>query len=246
MADSRVSIVIPVYDEGDAILPCLERIAETVTLPHEVLVVHDTDDDTTIPFIDTVASANPSVRRVRNTLGRGPAYALRAGFDAADAPVVVVTMADGCDDPGMIDEMVRLVERGCVIVAASRYMPTGAQVGGPWFKSTLSKWAGISLHVLARVGTHDATNSFKAYDRDFVQSVGISSESGFEMGIELVAKARRCRRPVAELPTIWLDRAFGESNFKLRAWLPRYLRWYRFAFGGPLTPEQVRQEGNPT
>ena len=61
--------------------------------------------------------------------------------------------------------------------------------------------------------------------------LSIESDKGFEIGIELVAKARRARLPVAELPTIWLDRAFGASNFKLAAWLPRYLRWYLYAFG---------------
>jgi hypothetical protein len=64
--------------------------------------------------------------------------------------------------------------------------------------------------------------------------VGIESDRGFEIGIELVAKARRARLPVAEVPTIWLDRAYGASNFKLSAWLPRYLRWYRYAFGPPI------------
>ena len=62
----------------------------------------------------------------------------------------------------------------------------------------------------------------------------IQSRDGFEIGLELTAKARRLRRPVAEIPTIWLDRTAGESNFKLRKWIPKYLRWYRFAFGRPL------------
>ena len=48
------------------------------------------------------------------------------------------------------------------------------------------------------------------------------------------------RKPVAEIPTIWLDRQAGMSNFKLLPWIPSYLRWYRFAFGPPLTAEQIR------
>ncbi|HUE61395.1 MAG TPA: hypothetical protein VMO88_17635, partial [Acidimicrobiales bacterium] len=74
----------------------------------------------------------------------------------------------------------------------------------------------------------------------FVREVGIDSDGGFEVGIELVAKARRLRRPVAEIPTIWLDRAFGESKFKLVAWLPRYLRWYFLAFGTKLSVDELR------
>jgi hypothetical protein len=46
---------------------------------------------------------------------------------------------------------------------------------------------------------------------------------------------------VAELPTIWLDRTVGDSRFDLRAWIPKYLRWYRFAFGPELTPDEVRR-----
>lgn len=227
----RVSVVIPAYNEGEAVVPHLKRILEAVTLSCEVIVVVDTEDDTTLPPVRAYAAVDPRLRPVVSTYGPGPARAIRFGFDEAHAPVVVVTMADGCDDPQQIDQLTLLVERGVVIAAASRYMRGGQQVGGPPLKSMMSKTAGKSLRLLARVGTHDATNSFKAYNRDFVREVGIESDSGFEIGIELVAKARRRRLPVAEVPTIWLDRTLGDSNFKMKDWIPRYLRWYGHAFG---------------
>jgi hypothetical protein len=149
-------------------------------------------------------------------------------------------MADGSDDPQQIDQLARLVDRGVVIAAASRYSAGGQHVGGPLFKSALSRVAGLSLGLIGRAGTYDATNSFKAYSRDFVRDVGIDSRSGFEIGLELTAKARRLRLPVAELPTIWLERTVGESRFRLREWVPRYLRWYAFAYGPRMTLEQVR------
>jgi glycosyltransferase involved in cell wall biosynthesis len=236
----RVSVVIPVYNEGEHVVPVLDRLFEAVTLPCEVLVVYDSDEDTTRPVLEAYAEKEPRLVPTRNTDGPGPAQAIRFGIFAARAPVVVVTMADGCDDPMQIDTLTRLVERGVVVAAASRYMRGGQQVGGPWFKQLLSRTAGMSLYLLARVGTHDATNSFKAYDADFVRRVGIESDKGFEIGIELVAKARRARLPVAEVPTIWLDRTFGASNFKLSTWLPRYLRWYRYAFGPAQPPAPAR------
>ena len=236
----RVSIVVTTYNEGETIVRCLDRILESVTLPCEVLVVYDSPDDTTAPYAEKYAVDEPRVVPTLNTYGRGPARAIRYGIDQARADVVVVTMADGCDDPAQIDQLVRLVERGVVVAAACRYGRGGQQVGGPAFKSVLSRLAGLSLAVFARVGTRDATNSFKAYSREFVRSVGIESDAGFEVGLELVAKARRLRLPVAELPTIWLDRSFGVSNFKLAKWIPKYLRWYRFAFGPKLTLEELR------
>jgi glycosyltransferase involved in cell wall biosynthesis len=240
----RASIVIPVYNEADAIVPCLQRIVDIVSIPFEVLVVYDSLDDSTVPFVEEFHQRDSRVRGVLNQLGPGPAKAIRAGFDAAKAEAVIVTMADGSDDPESIEHMVRLIERGCVIVAASRYMPGGAQVGGPWLKQAMSRTAGLSLYWLGRVGTRDATNSFKAYRRDWVETVGIESEAGFEIGIELVAKARRCGAYVAEVPTIWLDRDVGTSNFKLAKWLPRYLHWYRFAYGRRVTAAELGAASN--
>jgi dolichol-phosphate mannosyltransferase len=236
----RVSVVIPAYNEGDQVISVLDRLFESVRLPCEVLLVVDSADDTTVPVAEEYVQKEPRLKCLVNTYGRGPANAIRFGFDAASAPVTVVTMADGCDDARQIDDLVRLVERGVAVVAASRYMPGGQQVGGPVLKGTLSRLAGRSLRTFAHVGTRDATNSFKAYSTEFVRQVGIDSRDGFEIGIELTAKAKRLRMPVAEIPTIWLDRQAGVSNFKVAKWVPSYVRWYRFAFGPRLTAEQVR------
>ena len=141
-------------------------------------------------------------------------------------------MADGSDDPQQIEPLARLVERGVVVrgrLALHEGRPAGRRPVAQGHDVPV--WRASRSTGFARVGTHDATNSFKAYDRDFVREVGIESDAGFEVGLELVAKARRHRRPVAELPTIWLDRGAGQSNFQVRAWLPKYIRWYRYAFG---------------
>ena len=209
----------------------MRRLFEAVDIEAEVLVVYDEAHDTTIPALTKLQLEFRNLRSVQNTYGRGPAKAIKFGIDQATAQVVVVTMADGCDDASQIAILTRLVERGVVVACASRYAKTGQQVGGPFWKGVMSKVAGLSLYYGARVGTRDATNSFKAYSTDFVRRVGIESDKGFEIGIELVAKARRFRQPVAEIPTIWLDRSFGVSNFKIATWLPRYLKWYCYAFG---------------
>ena len=236
----RAAIIVPAYNEGERIVPFLDRLFDAVSLACEVLVVVDDESDTTLPFLQTYAEKEPRLRPTVNTFGRGPANAIRFGIERADARVLVVTMADGSDDPEVIGDLVKLVERGVVVAAASRYAPGGQQVGGPRLKRRLSRLAGRLLHTFAGIATRDATNSFKAYDRDFVRAVGVHSRDGFEIGLELVAKARRLRLPIAELPTIWLDRSAGESNFKLVRWLPRYLFWFRFAFGPRLSVEQIR------
>ena len=234
-----VSIVIPAFNESENIRASITRIARNVSSTFEIIVVVDSPEDTTIPVIEAIQPDVPQVR-LEIQPSRGPAEAIKFGFATATAPVVIVTMADGSDDPGSIDTLVELVDRGCVIAAASRYMAGGQQIGGPRFKAFLSRSAGKSLKFFAGVTTSDATNSYKAYSRQFVEEVGIESDAGFEIALELVAKARRLRRPIAEVPTIWLDRDAGESRFMLKKWIPKYLKWYRFAYGPALTLDQLR------
>ena len=56
--------------------------------------------------------------------------------------------------------------------------------------------------------------------------MSIESNGGFELGIELVVKAYLKGYKICEVPTTWIDRVAGESNFKIIEWLPSYLKWY--------------------
>ncbi len=224
-----VSIVVPVYKEGEAVEPILTALDAAVAAPHEILVVYDFDEDPTVPVIDRLAAQHATIKGHRNDLGRGVLNALKAGLAASTGRYVVITMADGSDEPDRIDEMVRLADGGADVVAASRYMPGGRQIGGPRLKRLLSRVAGLSLHHVGGVATHDPTNNFKLYAKRFLDDVTIESEAGFELALELTVKAAISGRRIAEIPTTWRDRTSGASNFKMRKWLPHYLRWYLLA-----------------
>jgi dolichol-phosphate mannosyltransferase len=241
----EVSIVLPVYNEADNIVPTLEGIAEAVRTPHEVLVVHDFDGDTTVPVVRALQPRMAGLRLHRNDLGPGVLNAMRAGMAEARGQYIIVSMADGSDDHHVVDDMVELARSGADVVAASRYMRGGAQIGGPRLKRLMSRAAGLSLHWLGGVATHDATNNFKLYSRRFIDSVTIESEGGFELALELTVKASLAGREVREVPAVWRDRSAGSSRFRMRAWLPRYLRWYAALFRGRLSALASR-DGHPT
>ncbi len=232
MTGPELSIVMPVFKEGEAVEPALRALARDVRTPHEILVVYDFDEDPTVPVIERLAAELPAVRGHRNDLGRGVLNAMKAGIAGSTGPYVLITMADGSDEPRLVDSMVALARDGADVVAASRYMPGGRQIGGPPLKRLMSRTAGLTLHWFAGVRTHDPTNNFKLYARRFLDAITIESSAGFELALELTVKATLDGRTVAEVPTTWRDRTAGESNFKLRKWLPQYLRWYRRAFVG--------------
>ena len=150
-----------------------------------------------------------------NDVEPGPAQAIRYGFDQATADVVVVTMADGCDDPQQIDQLVRLVERGVVVAAASRYSRGGQQVGGPFLKSLLSR-------MRSRCGPGPGGHPGR---HQLVQ--GLRRRLRPDGGDRLRRRVRdrhraggqgpAARLPVAEIPTIWLERHQG---IRTSSWRP--------------------------
>ena len=220
------TVVIPAFNEGTNIVKTIDDLKALYNSSIDVIVVVDFAEDLTISFFNQIKEKPKSYRIVIQSYGAGPANAIRFGIDQAKTDCVVVMMADGSDDVRAIRELSDLVRRGAAVACASRYMSGGQQIGGPRFKRFLSKTAGRIVYSLAGVGTHDPTNSFKAYSKNMVQQAGIESRSGFEIGIELVSKAHRLRLPIAEIPTIWLDRTDGSSRFLLAKWAPKYLPWF--------------------
>jgi dolichol-phosphate mannosyltransferase len=227
---AELAIVLPVYNEGEAVEPVLRAMSAAVRTPHELVVVYDFDGDSTVPVIARLSGEVAGLRGLRNDLGRGVLNAMKAGIAGTSAPYVLISMADGSDEPAIVDSMVALARSGADIVAASRYMRGGHQVGGPPLKRLMSRTAGLTLHWFAGVPTHDPTNNFKLYSRRLLDSLSIESTAGFELALELTVKAAIAGRRVAEVPTTWRDRTAGQSNFKLRKWLPHYLHWYWIAF----------------
>jgi glycosyltransferase involved in cell wall biosynthesis len=234
---------MPVYNEGENIAATLRGLASQVrAAPIEVLVVYDFEEDDTIPVVKRLQRQMPALRLHRNRRGRGVLNAIQAGFEAAGAPYILVMMADGSDEPDKVDSMLEKARAGADVVAGSRYMAGGGQLGGPLVKRSMSRTAGLSLFLVRALPIHDATSNFRLYSRRLLDTVTIESSAGFELGLELTVKAQRLGMPVAEVPTIWRDRTAGESRFRLMRWLPHYLRWYGFA----LNTRLLRRPGRPT
>ena len=239
----QLSIVIPVFNEAENILAVLKDLRDVQT-PHEVLIVYDFEEDTTLAAVRSGALEEDNVRLVRNDLGAGVLNAMRTGMRAAAAPLIVVMMADRADDARDIDRMAARASRGADLVAASRYIRGGRQIGGPPVKRFLSRAAGLSLRWVGRLPIHDPTNNFKLYRRTFLESVNIESTAGFELALELSVKAALNGFALDEVPTTWRDRSAGTSRFQLRRWLPHYLRWYSHYLKQRLR-DLVRLRGGP-
>lgn len=227
----RFSLVVPVYNEGRNIRALCAAARRQLPEPYEMLICYDFEEDDTLAALAELGPEEKPrcVRLIRNELGPGVRWAIEAGMRAAAGPVVVVTMADLSDDLGAVPAMVERALAGAAVVSGSRYMKGGRQIGGPWIKRLLSWLAGWSLYWLAGLPTHDPTNSFRAYRKDFLERVRLESRAGFALALELTVKAHFAGLRVEEVPVTWRERKEGKSRFRLWRWLPEYLRWYVWA-----------------
>ena len=127
--DPELSVVMPVFKEGEAVEPVIRALTDAISARHEILVVYDFDEDPTVPVIARLAAELPAVRGLRNDLGRGVLNAMKAGIAGSSGDYVLITMSDGSDEPHVVDPMVALARDGAVVVSASRYMRGGRQIG---------------------------------------------------------------------------------------------------------------------
>lgn len=226
----KLSIIVPVYNEGENIKKLILGIESKVRIPHEILLVYDFPDDSTIKPAEKLKKTCSSIRLIRNKYGRGALNAIKSGLEEGRGEALLVTMADCSDDPKTINYMWQKFVEGADIVCGSRYMCGGKKIGGPFIKSFLSWLAGVSGKYLIGLPTHDLTNSFKLYRKTLIEKIKIESRGGFELGMEILVKGYfTYQAKVTEVPTTWYDRTEGKSRFRLLSWLPRYIYWYIWA-----------------
>lgn len=224
----ELTIVIPAYNEEAVIEDTLRDIEKKLTLPHQVIVVNDHSRDDTPRIVERLAREFPNLRLVQNTDERGICRTLQTGWRAATTPVVVTMMADLCDDPLTVPEMLKKIEAGFDVCCGSRYMPGGSKIGGPPLQSWFSQFVGWSLHRFIGLPTSDASNAFKMYRRDVLANMTIE-EAGFASSLEIIVKAFLKNYKICEVPTTWRARTKGKSSFKVFKVARNYLRWYMWA-----------------
>ena len=173
------------------------------------------------------APQRPRPRRAQRDEGRAS--------PASSGAYVLISMADGSDEPHVVDSMVELARDGADVVvgvALHARRPPDRRAAAQAADEP-DRRADPALVRRRRRPTTRPTTSSSTRAASSTPST-IESTAGFELALELTVKATLAGRRVAEVPTTWRDRTAGQSNFKLRKWLPHYLHWYWAAFRGRL------------
>ena len=225
-----VDIVIPVFNEGENIIKSMRAIREQVKSDYRILICYDSKEDPTLEILAKFDLISENVLLVEN-LFRGVHGAIRSGFKESNANAVITFMADDDYNAGLIDKMIDEFKKGNEIVAPSRFIQGGIFSGCPWLKRIIVIMTSWSMHSLAGIPVHDATNGFRLFSRRLLENCPLESTEGFTYSVELLVKCHRLGWKMTEVPAKWFERTLGKSRFRLFGWANAYLHWYWYAFG---------------
>jgi dolichol-phosphate mannosyltransferase len=223
-----ISILLPVRNEGVNLKIMLRILRAVLELPHEVLVVCDTPDDTSIPVVVAMQREYPNCRLIHNTIGRGVTNAIRAGVDEATGETILIFAADEVGPVLAIEDMFALIESGCDFVSCTRYAHGGRRLGGSLIGHVLSRIANRLFHLLSGCALTDATTGIKMMKREAYYKLDLEARPvGWAVAFEMSIKAQLIGLKLGEVPIISIDRLYGgQSTFKLVSWTAEYLRWF--------------------
>lgn len=223
----RISIIIPVFNEGVNLDIILRVIEAVVTDPHETLVVYDFPEDDSVPVAAVVQKDHPAIRLVHNTIGRGAINAIKAGVAAARGTYAVTLMADDIGPVFALSAMADLMDQGCGLVGCTRYARGGRVFGGSPIQKILSRTANGLFRLLSPSKLTDATFGPKMFRPETFKTLSIESKSGWAISFELSIKIQELGMQVGEIPITSINRFYGgTSSFSLGGWFVEYTWWF--------------------
>lgn len=156
-----ISVVIPAYNEADAIASTIESVREVLAksamADAEIVVVDDGSDDGT-GGLATAAGA----RVVRNPHNIGYGASLKRGIAAAAHDVIVITDADMTYPIEEIPTLVTVYREGFDMVVGAR---TGPEYRGSLIKSPLRAFLKWLVELAAGRNIPDINSGFRVFSR---------------------------------------------------------------------------------
>jgi dolichol-phosphate mannosyltransferase len=224
----KLTILLPVRNEGVNLKIMLKILPAVVEVPHEILVVYDFSEDDSVPVIEAMQADYPNLFGVQNTLGRGVINALRAGVKAAKGEYVLTFVADEVAPVLAIEPMLKLMDSGCDFVGCTRYAYGGRRLGGSVIGGILSRSANLLFHYVAGSVLTDCTTGVKMFRRHVFDMLDLQSKPvGWAVAFEMAIKAELAGLRLGEVPVISIDRLYGgNSTFRIGPWIREYSRWF--------------------
>jgi glycosyltransferase involved in cell wall biosynthesis len=212
-----VSVVVPVRNEAENIVPLIEEIAAALDgrWAYEIIYVDDGSTDATAERLKAVMQQRPNLRQLRHASSAGQSAAVRSGVRAARASIVATLDGDGQNNPAFLPDLIAAVEKGGERLGLAAGQRVGRKDTG--FKKFQSRAANAIRNAILHDGTRDTGCGLKAFRREvFLMMPYFDGLHRF-----LPALMRREGYDIAYVDVVDRPRRSGVSNYGFfdRLWI---------------------------
>ncbi|MFY9207876.1 MAG: polyprenol monophosphomannose synthase [Candidatus Nanopelagicales bacterium] len=211
----RVLVIIPTYNELDALPLILSRVQNSVPTV-EILIVDDNSPDGTGGIADQWVSENPGIH-VMHRLGKGGlgaaylagfAWGLQQGFD-----VLVEMDADGSHQPEQLPSLLAALEYSDLVLG-SRWVKGGGTENWSKNRKLLSKGGNYYTKVMLGIDIDDSTGGYRAFKASALRSLDLHevASQGYCFQVDLAWRAKQRGFVVTEVPITFVEREVGSSK----------------------------------
>jgi dolichol-phosphate mannosyltransferase len=213
-----IYILLPAYNEEDALRPLAEKIDRAMHDMHStyrIVVVNDGSHDGTGRILEELRDQFP-IDVITQKYNRGLGESARDGFEyiaalAAPEDILVRMDCDDTHDPKYISAMVAKIKEGYEVVTTSRYARGGGQIGVDWYRRFISRIANLIMKSFFPIpGVQEYTCGFRAYRASLIQDAIAIFENrfidlkgmGFTGTVEKMIKCKMMGARVTEVPFV--------------------------------------------
>ena len=228
MADPKLSVVIPVYNEKATIDEILRRVIDT-PFRKEIVLVDDCSTDGTRQILEKLLQLESSgasqaaasdggepieLRDLRiffQQVNQGKGAALRRGFAEVTGDIVLVQDADLEYDPRDYDKLLEpLIDGRADVVFGSRFLGGPQRVHYFWHY-VANKMLTLLSDIFTNLKLTDMETCYKVFRREVLQGITLKSDRfGFEP--EITAKVAKGNWRVYEVPISYAGRTYEEGK----------------------------------
>lgn len=216
MSTSRLSVVIPCFNEASSILPCLMRVRKAIGSKAQVIVVNDGSTDNTAEVLD-LEGASYQIDLVTLETNSGKGAALRAGFERVERQIVAVQDADLEYDPSELVQLVELIDSGeADVVYGSRFSSSQKRRVLLFWHSVGNKTLTLLSNMFTNLNLTDMETCYKVFRSDIIPLMNLR-ENRFGFEPEFTAKVAKLGLRVFEVGVSYAGRTYAEG--KKISWL---------------------------
>ena len=208
MNNVKFSVVVPVYNEEESILPLcssLKRVMSNLKEEYEV-IINDSSQDQSLKVLTSVDFKPADFIIVDIKDRSGQSCALQSGFDIARGEIIITMDGDLQNDPNDIPKLLDKIKEDYDIVCGWRYHRKD-----PWDKIFISKIANYFRRVIAKEKIHDVGCTLRVFKKEALKDVYLS----WCMHRFFTLIMSRLGYKITEVNVIHCHRRFGRSKYNL-------------------------------